>query len=133
MTLVKTIELKNLGDDRGGLVAIEGNNTTPFPIKRVYYIYGTKLNVARGFHAHRDLQQLAVCVAGTCTMVLDDGGKKEEVVMGAPTQGVLIEAMVWHQMHSFSKDCVLLLLASEHYDESDYIRDYGEFLKEVSP
>ena len=132
MTLVKTVDFKKLGDERGSLIAIEGNNTIPFPINRVYYIYGTDSNVARGFHAHQGLQQMAVCVAGKCAMLLDDGETKEEVIMESPTQGVLIEPMVWHEMHSFSEDCVLLVLASAHYDESDYIRDYSDFLRQVS-
>lgn len=132
MTLVKMVDFKRLGDERGSLVAIEGNNAVPFSINRVYYIYGTDSNVSRGFHAHKVLQQMAVCVAGKCTMHLDDGNRKEEVVMESPTQGVLIEPMVWHEMHSFSEDCVLLVLASEHYDESDYIRDYDDFWEQVS-
>jgi len=132
MTLVKTVDLKRLGDGRGSLVAIESNNTIPFPLNRVYYIYGTDSNVARGFHAHKALKQMAVCVAGKCIMHLDDGNKKEEVVMESPTQGVLIEPMVWHEMHSFSEDCVLLVLASAHYDESDYIRDYDDFQRQAS-
>ena len=132
MTLVKTIDFKKLGDDRGSLVALEENDTVPFAIKRVYYIYQTESNVARGFHAHKALQQLAVCVAGKCTMFLDDGDTKAEVVMDSPTQGVLIEPMVWHEMHNFSTDCVLLVLASEHYNESDYIRDYEDFLRQVN-
>lgn len=132
MTLVKKVDLRKLGDERGSLVAIEGNDTIPFPINRVYYIYGTDSTVARGFHAHKALQQMAVCVAGKCTMFLDDGKTKEEVIMESPGQGVLIEPMVWHEMHSFSEDCVLLVLASAHYDESDYIRDYSDFQKQVS-
>lgn len=132
MTLVKTIDFKRLGDDRGSLVAVEENDTIPFPIKRVYYIYGTESKVSRGFHAHKALHQLAVCVAGKCTMSLDDGETKEIVVMDSPTQGVLIEPKVWHEMHDFSTDCVLLVLASQHYDESDYIRDYEDFLKQVT-
>jgi dTDP-4-dehydrorhamnose 3,5-epimerase-like enzyme len=130
---VKTIDFKKLGDDRGSLVAVEENDTIPFLIKRVYYIYQTESNVARGFHAHKALQQLAVCVSGKCTMFLDDGDTKEEVMMDSPTQGVLIEPMIWHEMHDFSTDCVLLVLASEHYDESDYIRDYEDFLKQANP
>lgn len=132
MKLVKAVDLKRLGDERGSLVAIEGNNTIPFSINRVYYIYGTDSNVARGFHAHKTLQQMAVCVAGKCTMLLDDGDGKEEVIMESPTQGVLIDPMIWHEMHSFSADCVLLVLASAHYDESDYIRDYDDFLRQAS-
>lgn len=132
MSLIKVIDLKKLGDDRGSLVAIEENKTIPFSVKRVYYIYGTDSGIARGFHAHKALQQIAVCVAGSCRMLLDDGYTKEEVLMDSPAKGVLIDPMVWHEMHDFSEDCVLLVLASEHHDESDYIRDYESFLKQVS-
>tara|TARA_R110001583_G_scaffold81019_1_gene216699 strand:- start:41 stop:442 length:402 start_codon:yes stop_codon:yes gene_type:complete len=128
MSLIQTINLKSLGDDRGGLVAIEANQDIPFDIKRVYYIFATQKNVARGFHAHKELQQLAVCVAGKCKMVLDDGTKKEEVWLDSPNKGIIIKDMIWHEMYDFSEDCVLMVLASEHYDESDYIRNYDEFL-----
>jgi dTDP-4-dehydrorhamnose 3,5-epimerase-like enzyme len=129
--LVKLIDFPPLGDDRGSLVALEANKTVPFDIKRVYYIFGTKLGVARGFHAHRALKQVAVCVTGSCRMLLDDGQNKEEVLLDSPTKGLLIEDLVWREMHDFTSDCVLLVLASEHYDEADYIRDYDNFLKVV--
>jgi dTDP-4-dehydrorhamnose 3,5-epimerase-like enzyme len=132
MSLIRTIDLQEWGDERGGLVAIEENLTVPFAIKRVYYIYGTKPGVARGFHAHRELKQLAVCVSGSCRMILDDGRIKEEVLMSSPSTGVVIEGMVWREMHDFSKDCVLLVFASEVYDESDYIRNYDRFLQEAA-
>lgn len=128
MSLIQTINLKSLGDDRGGLVAIEANKDIPFDIKRVYYIFATQQDVARGFHAHKELQQLAVCVAGKCKMVLDDGTKKEEIWLDSPNKGIIIKDMIWHEMYDFSEDCVLMVLASEHYDESDYIRNYDEFL-----
>ena len=131
MSLINIVNLKSLGDDRGGLVAIEGNKNIPFDIKRVYYIFDTQQEVARGFHAHKQLQQLAVCVAGKCKMILDDGINKEEVWLDSPDKGVLIENMVWHEMHDFSEDCVLMVLASAHYDESDYIRDYDGFLSQI--
>jgi dTDP-4-dehydrorhamnose 3,5-epimerase-like enzyme len=127
MSLIKTIDLKEIGDDRGSLVAIEENKTIPFPVKRVYYIFGTKPDVARGFHAHKVLKQLAICVSGSCRMILDDGNVKEEVVMNSPGKGIVIEGMVWREMHDFSEDCVLLVLASEPYNEADYIRSYKEF------
>ena len=131
MSLVHWIDLPVLGDDRGSLVAIEASDTIPFEVQRVYYIFNTKSGVARGFHAHHQLQQLAVCVSGKCRMVLDDGQTKEEAWLDSPNKGLLIGDMIWHEMHDFSDDCVLLVLASEHYDESDYIRDYDEFLKVV--
>ncbi|AWT48947.1 dTDP-6-deoxy-3,4-keto-hexulose isomerase [Psychrobacter sp. YP14] len=131
MSLVHWIDLPVLGDDRGSLVAIEASDTIPFEVQRVYYIFNTKSGVARGFHAHHQLQQLAVCVSGKCRMVLDDGQTKEEAWLDSPDKGLLIGDMIWREMHDFSDDCVLLVLASEHYDESDYIRDYDEFLKVV--
>ncbi|ENX71655.1 hypothetical protein F884_00216 [Acinetobacter sp. CIP 102143] len=130
MSLIKLIDLPSLGDQRGGLVAIESNQSIPFEIKRLYYIFNTT-NQSRGFHAHIDLKQVAVCVKGSCRFILDNGHTREEVTLNSPTQGLYIDALTWREMHDFSEDCVLLVLASQHYDESDYIRDYQEFLKEV--
>lgn len=107
---------------------MEAKDKIPFNIKRAYFIFNTKKNVSRGFHAHRDLQQVAVCVAGKCRMTLDDGKKREEVWLDSPNKGIYIDKYIWREMHDFSKDCVLLVLASEHYLESDYIRDYDQFL-----
>ena len=129
MSLVQLISFPALGDDRGSLVALEGEKTVPFAIQRVYYLFGTKLDVSRGFHAHKKLQQVAVCVTGRCRMVLDDGQKREEVWLDSSIKGVSLPPMVWHEMHDFSPDCVLLVLASEHYDEADYIRNYEDFLR----
>lgn len=131
MSLLKWIDFQSLGDARGSLVALEIGNekAVPFDIKRVYYIYETGRGVSRGFHAHQNLKQVAICVAGKCRMVLDNGTVREETWMSSPTRGLLIESMVWREMHDFSDDCVLLVLASEHYDETDYIRDYSKFLK----
>ena len=131
MSLIKTISFKPLGDQRGSLVALENNKSVPFDIKRVYYIFGTKEGVSRGFHAHRNLKQVAVCVTGSCRFVLDNGKQKEEIILDSPLKGLVIGKMIWHEMYDFSGDCVLLLLASEYYDEADYIRDYQKFLKAV--
>lgn len=133
MSLIKWVDFQSLGDERGDLVALEIGleKAIPFDIKRVYYIYRTADGVSRGFHAHRNLKQIAICVAGKFRMVLDDGHVREETWMDNPTKGLLIESMVWREMHDFSTDCVLLVLASEHFDEYDYIRDYQEFLKNV--
>ena len=132
MSLIKTISFKPLGDERGSLVALEGNKVVPFDIKRVYYIFDTKEGVSRGFHAHRNLKQVAVCVTGSCRFVLDNGKQKEEIVLDSAIKGLLIEDLTWREMYDFSPDCVLMVLASECYDESDYIRDYQEFLKAVN-
>ena len=128
MSLIQWIHFPPLGDERGSLVALEAKRNVPFDIKRVYYIFGTQKGIARGFHAHKNLKQVAVCIAGKCRMVMDDGQKKESIWLDSPTQGILITTE-WHEMHDFSQDCVLLVLASEHYDESDYIRDYEDFIK----
>jgi dTDP-4-dehydrorhamnose 3,5-epimerase-like enzyme len=128
MSQVKFIDFQTLGDDRGSLVAIEQGKLIPFEIKRIYYLYDTAEGVSRGFHAHRDLKQVAICVSGKCRMVLDNGTVREDVWLDSPTKGLLIESMVWREMHDFSPDCVLLVIASKPYDESDYIRDYREFL-----
>ena len=132
MSLIKTINFQPLGDERGSLVALEGNKSVPFDIKRVYYIFGTKEGVSRGFHAHLNLKQVAVCVTGSCRFVLDNGKQREEVVLDKSTTGLLINDLTWREMYDFSPDCVLMVLASEYYDESDYIRDYQEFLKAVN-
>lgn len=132
MSLIQTIQFKPLGDERGSLVALEANISVPFDIKRVYYIFGTKEGVSRGFHAHRNLKQVAVCVTGSCRFVLDNGDQREEVVLDKSTTGLLINDLTWREMHDFSHDCVLMVLASEYYDESDYIRSYDEFLKVVN-
>ena len=133
MSLIKWIDFQSLGDARGSLVALEigMEKAVPFDIKRLYYIYETGEGVSRGFHAHRTLKQVAICAAGRCRMVLDDGSRREETWMNSPTRGLLIESMVWREMHDFSDDCVLLVLASEHYDETDYIRNYSNFLEQV--
>lgn len=131
MTLINLIDFPVLGDERGSLVALEGMKNIPFDIKRVYYIFGTD-EQPRGFHAHKNLQQVVLCVAGKCRMILDDGEERESVWLDQPNQGLFISNNIWREMHDFSKDCVLLVLASECYDEDDYIRDYNEFLDEVN-
>lgn len=129
MTLATFIAFQSKGDDRGSLVALESAKNIPFEIKRVYYIFDTKSGVVRGLHAHQDLSQVMVCLKGSCRVVLDNGSTKEQVVLDSPNKGLLIDSMLWREMHDFSEDCVLLVLANEHYDESDYIRDYDEFIK----
>lgn len=132
MNLINLIELPVLGDERGSLVSLESHKTVPFDVKRVYYIFGTQHGVSRGYHAHRALQQVAVCVTGKCRMVLDNGQRREEVWLDTPTKGLLIGDLVWREMHDFSPDCVLMVLASEHYNEADYIRSYDVFKQILS-
>lgn len=115
------------GDHRGSLVAIEAGHDIPFDIARVYYLYDTTPDAARGFHAHRDLRQFAVCVAGSCTMVLDDGEVRTTVRLDDPATGLVIGPSIWREMHDFAPGTVLMVLADRHYDEADYIRDYDAF------
>lgn len=131
MNLIQWVDFKVMGDERGRLVALEGKKNIPFEIKRVYYLIETKPGVPRGFHAHKQLQQMAICLAGSCRMVMDDGVHREEVWMDSPAKGLVIGNMIWHEMHDFSNDCVLMILASEYYEEDDYIRKYGDFKRTV--
>lgn len=128
MGLINLIDFPVLGDERGSLIALESHNQVPFDIKRVYYISDTAQGVARGFHAHKALKQVAICLNGSCRFVMDDGFNKEEVVLNSSCQGIFIDLMQWHEMYDFSANCILLVLASDTYDESDYIRDYDTFL-----
>ncbi|OBU23618.1 dTDP-6-deoxy-3,4-keto-hexulose isomerase [Photobacterium aquimaris] len=126
--MINLIEFNRLGDDRGGLISLEKNTNIPFDIKRVYYIFDTKKGVARGFHAHKDLQQIAICVKGSCRFILDNGVQRESILLDQPNKGLLINSIIWREMHDFSEDCVLMVLASHQYDESDYIRNYDDFM-----
>lgn len=127
-SLIKTINFEMLGDERGFLVALEENKNIPFEIKRVYFLTGMQRDIPRGFHAHKQLEQVAICLAGQCRFTLDDGFRKESIVLNEINQGLYIGNMIWREMHEFSENCVLLVVASEHYDEADYIRDYQEFV-----
>ena len=99
MSLIKWVNFPPLGDERGSLVALEAEKTVPFAIKRVYYIFATQQGVARGFHAHHNLKQVAVCVTGKCRMILDDGTTREEAWLDSPTKGLLIGDLIWREMH----------------------------------
>jgi len=112
----------------GKLVFLETESDIPFDIKRVYYIYDVSGDVRRGFHAHKTLRQALICVHGSCRVMLDDGDSKVDFLLNDPSETLLVEGVVWREMYDFSPDAVLLVLASEHYDESEYIRDYQEFL-----
>ncbi len=125
------LPLRAFADARGTLVAIEGERDLPFPIARVYYIVGLS-GEARGFHAHRALDQLLVCVAGSCRLIVDDGIATHEHILDRPDRGLHVKPYQWREMRDFSADCVLLALASAAYNEADYIRDYPTFLAEVT-
>ena len=120
------------GDARGQLVALEEFKDIPFRIKRVYYMYETKENVHRGFHAHKSLEQILICVHGSCKILLDNGHEKKIVSLEQPYEGLYIACDMWREMYDFTEDAVLLVLASELYDENDYIRNYDEFIQYVT-
>lgn len=129
--LISIIDLPTIEDERGCLVALEANKVIPFDIKRVYYLFGMQSNFPRGFHAHKALVQVAVCLKGSCDILMDDGHEKRIITLNSPSQGLLIDVMQWHEMSNFSEDCVLMVLASDVYDEKDYIREYKDFIEEV--
>ena len=120
------------GDERGSLVALEQYNEIPFELKRVCYIFGTKTDCSRGFHAHKKLEQILVCVSGSCDILVSNGRERKSIHLNKPNQGLYIGPMLWREMMNFTIDCVLLVFASEYYDEMDYIRDYKEFISMVS-
>ena len=125
---IKMIQFQIHGDERGSLIALEENKNIPFSVKRVYFMYDTLEGVVRGKHSHKNLQQILFCVAGACTVRLDDGREKVDVRLDQPSRGLLIGPAIWREMYDFSEDAVLMVLASEYYDEADYIRDYEQFL-----
>jgi dTDP-4-dehydrorhamnose 3,5-epimerase-like enzyme len=132
MSIYKTYDLVQLGDERGSLIALDKISGLPFDIKRVYYVFDTKPGVARGYHAHKKLHQMAVCLSGSCCMVLDDGVNRESIIMNSTSVGIDLPPMLWHEMHDFSADCILLVVANDYYYEDDYVRDYKEFKKMVN-
>ncbi|MDJ0625423.1 MAG: FdtA/QdtA family cupin domain-containing protein [Candidatus Caenarcaniphilales bacterium] len=131
MRNTELIDFTVKGDQRGSLVAIENFKDIPFEIKRVYYVFGTKLNLKRGKHAHSKLQQVLICVSGTCKIELDDGKEKIITNLNKPSLGLYIGSLIWREIFDFSPECVLLVLASDIYDEDEYIRDYSRFKKLV--
>ncbi len=125
------IDFQEHGDWRGQLVALEEDKNIPFQIKRVYFMYDTLPNVVRGKHSHKSLYQVLFCVTGACTIGLDDGRERVDIRLDRPSRGLLIGPNVWREMYDFMPGAVLMVLASEYYDENDYIRDYRAFLDSV--
>lgn len=124
-------KLRVFYDKWGHLIPLEENDTIPFDIKRVYYIYGVEEGVRRGFHSHRQLQQALICVHGEVKILAKTPREEMDVCLNDPSQVLFIGPMVWREMYDFSEDAVLLVLASEHYDEADYIRDYAVYEQEA--
>lgn len=115
-------------DPTGSLSFLEAERHIPFPIRRIYYIYDVASGARRGFHAHKNLRQVLICIHGSCKILLDDGSQQQTVPLTSPAEGLLLEQPLWREMYDFSPGAVLMVLASECYDEADYIRDYHDFL-----
>lgn len=122
------INFEKKGDDRGSLIPIEGLNNIPFEIKRIYYIFDTISDIKRGTHAHINLEQILISVSGSCYVDTYDGKERKTFILDKPFIGLYIKDLVWHEMYNFTSDNVLLVLASNIYNEKDYIRNYEEFL-----
>ena len=127
----KILKMKIHGDERGKLISLESNKNIPFEIKRVYYIFDTLPDQGRGKHAHKNMEQIIVAMDGACQFVLDDGKNRETVWLNRPDIGLYIGKNIWREMQHFSYGCKLMVLASDYYDEREYIRSYEDFLREV--
>ena len=125
----KLMKLKKVRDPRGNLTFIESEMDIDFDIKRVYYIYDVPSGEYRGAHAHRNLEQLMIALTGSFDVTIDDGKSRKVVTLNNPAIGLYVTKMIWREMNNFSAGSVCLVLASDHYNESDYIRNYDEFLK----
>jgi hypothetical protein len=123
------IELPKIFDARGNLSFIEGGNHIPFDIKRVYYLYDVPGGAARGGHAHKALSQLIIAMSGSFDVILDEGGEKRRFHLNRSYQGLFVCPMMWRELDNFSSGSVCMVLASNIYEESDYYRDYPEFLR----
>ena len=132
MNKVQMLEFPQRGDDRGHLVIVEGGIDVPFEIKRAFYIYGSDAEVVRGCHANRKSEFVLINVAGSSKVKVKDGEGNEAIFcLNRPHTGIYLPTMVWKEMYDFSDDSVLLVLASEHYDPEEYIRDYDRFVEEI--
>ena len=125
------ITLPKITDPRGNLTFAEAQSMVPFYIKRAYWVYDVPAGESRGGHAHKRLKQFVVALSGSFHVTLDNGHEKKTVLLNHPYQGLLIDINTWRTLDDFSSGAVCLVLASEHYDEDDYIYDYDEFLKYV--
>lgn len=127
--LFDLLEFPVHGNHEGSLVALEKGDDFPFEIRRVYYVWGTAADVVRGHHSHKELEQVIVATSGSCDFTLDNGREHQTVKLDKPNVGLYVKGNIWRTFTNFSPDCVVMVLASMHYDEADYIRDYEQFLK----
>lgn len=126
------LDFNVLDSRQGNAVNIESENSVPFDIKRIYYIFNTERYAVRGRHAHHNLEQAIICVSGACDFILDDGKERETIHLDDPSRALYIKNNIWREFTNFTEDCVVMVLASEHYNEDDYIRDYNKFIDTVN-
>ena len=123
------IDLPKIHNDAGNLTFLENSKNIPFDIKRIYYLYDVPMGSERGGHGHYELEQYIVAASGSFTFVLDDGTTKKKVFLNDPSKALYIKSGIWREIENFSSGSICLVLASHVYEESDYIRDYGDFIK----
>lgn len=129
MNTGKIINFNEFRDNRGALISLEENSNIPFAIKRIYYLYDVL--ESRGFHAHKQLEQVMICVHGSVVVKLEDETGNQSIKLNSKSEGLYIGSNVWREMHEFTPGTIVMVVASEKYDESDYIRDYQVFKKEM--
>lgn len=127
----RTVEIRTISSESGSIGVIEGEQHIPFPIRRVYYVFGTQPSSVRAGHAHRALRQLLMAVSGSFDVALDDGHQQRVVHLDRPNLGLLLVPGVWRVVSNFSVGACLLCLASDHFDEADYIRNHDDFIEAV--
>lgn len=125
-------DLPKITDPRGNLTFVEANRHIPFAFSRIYYLYDVPGGSERGGHAHRNLHQFMIAMSGSFDVLLDDGKNKKKVSLNRSHYGLYICPMIWRELDNFSSGAVCMVIASEYYDEADYIRNYEQFLKEAS-
>jgi hypothetical protein len=127
---VALIEIPKIENIQGNIGVVE-NNTLPFDIKRVYYLYDIPSSASRGGHAHKELKQVLIAISGSFDVIVKNGVTQEKITLNKPNVGLLINTNIWRELDNFSSGAVCLVLASAVFDESDYIRDFSQFLKYV--
>ncbi len=125
---IKIIEIPKIENSLGNIAVIE-NDVIPFEIKRVYYLYDIPSSAVRGGHSHKKLQQVLIAISGSFDVVLKDGKTQKKVTLNKPSKGLLIGNNIWRELENFSSGAVCLVIASQVFEEADYIRDYNDFLK----